>query len=110
MNCQNSRTQFVPPEVATRVIERAGEPAVYYSIFVPDNYTHSKPVPLVLALHFGGDPEGAGRAVLEILVAQAFQDLGAVIVAPDSKGGSLPFIRSTIRSSRFVRPSFISRS
>src|SRR5262245_31478971 len=84
---QAQRT-FVPPTVDTRVIERAGEAPVYYSIFVPDDYKPSKSVPLVLALHFGGDPEGAGRAVLEILVAQAFQDLGAVIVAPDSKGGS----------------------
>jgi phospholipase/carboxylesterase len=88
MNFPNGQTRFVPPEVDTRVIERAGEPPVYYSIFVPDNYVPEKAVPLVLALHFGGDPEGAGRAVLEILVAQAFQGLGAVIVAPDSRGGS----------------------
>jgi len=81
------QTRFIPPTVDTRVIERPGEAPVYYSIFVPDDYKASKSVPLVLALHFGGDPEGAGRAVLEILVAQAFQDLGAVIVAPDSKGG-----------------------
>jgi predicted peptidase len=82
-----SQRTFVPPNVDTRVIERPGEAPVYYSIFVPEDYKPSKSVPLVLALHFGGDPEGAGRAVLEILVAQAFQELGAVIVAPDSKGG-----------------------
>src|SRR6185369_15019054 len=38
-------------------------------------------------LHFGGNPEGAGRAVLEMLLAPALEDLGAIIVAPDSKGG-----------------------
>ncbi len=74
------------PNVDTRSLEPAGEPPIYYSISIPDNAAAAKPVPLVLALHFGGDPEGAGRAVLEILVAQAFKDLGAVIVAPDAKG------------------------
>jgi len=87
MKSASIQTRFVPPTVDTRVIERTGEAPVYYSIFVPVDYKTSQSVPLVLALHFGGDPEGAGRAVLEILVAQAFQDLGAVIVAPDSKGG-----------------------
>ena len=81
-----SQTPFVAPTVDTRMLEPAGEPPIYYSIFVPDDYKPSRPAPLVLALHFGGNPEGAGRAVLEILVAQAFKDLGAVIVAPDSKG------------------------
>jgi len=73
--------------VDTRFLEPRGEPEIWYSIFVPDDYVKSKPAPLVLALHFGGNPEGAGRAVLEILVAQAFSELGAVIVAPDAKPG-----------------------
>lgn len=81
------QAQVVGPPVDTRVLEINGEPPIYYSISVPEKYSPSKPVPLVLALHFGGDPEGAGRAVLEILVAQGLADLGAVIVAPDSKGG-----------------------
>ncbi len=77
---------LVLPNVDTRVLEVPGEQPIYYSISIPEKYVPTKPVPLVLALHFGGDPEGAGRAVLEILVAQAFSDLGAVIIAPDSKG------------------------
>jgi predicted peptidase len=79
---------FVPPNVDTRFLEPVGEPPIAYSISVPDNYAPSKPVPLILALHFGGDPEGAGRAVLEILVAQGLDGLGAIMVAPDSKGGA----------------------
>jgi predicted peptidase len=79
---------FVPPNVDTRFLEPVDEPPIAYSISVPDNYAASKPVPLILALHFGGDPEGAGRAVLEILVAQGLAGLGAVMVAPDSKGGA----------------------
>lgn len=80
-------TQLVLPNVDTRSLERPGEEPIYYSISIPDNYSPAKAVPLVLALHFGGNPEGAGRAVLEILVAQAFSNLGAVIIAPDSRGG-----------------------
>ena len=76
------------PSVDSRSLDPVGEPPIYYSISVPDHYVPSKPVPLVLALHFGGAPEGAGRAVLDILVAQAFSDLGAIIVAPDSRGGA----------------------
>lgn len=83
-----AQTPKPPPNVDTRSLEPSGEPAIYYSISIPDNYSASKPVPLVLALHFGGNPEGAGRAVLEILVAPALRELGAVIVAPDSKGGA----------------------
>jgi predicted peptidase len=77
----------IGPNVDTRSLELPGESPIYYSIWVPDDYRPARPVPLVLALHFGGNPEGAGRALLEILVAQALPELGAVIVAPDSKGG-----------------------
>jgi predicted peptidase len=45
-------------------------------------------VPLVLALHFGGAPDGAGRAMLDILIQPALGELGAIIVAPDSIQGS----------------------
>src|SRR5262249_42063894 len=71
-----------------RFLELAGEEPLSYSISVPDSYTRAKAIPLVLALHFGGDPEGAGRAVLEVLVAQGLAGLGAVMVAPDSRGGA----------------------
>jgi predicted peptidase len=81
------QTPFHVPEVDTRFVEVPGEDDIYYSIFIPKDYVPTKPVPLVLGLHFGGNPEGAGRAVLEMLLAPALEDLGAIIVAPDSKGG-----------------------
>jgi predicted peptidase len=58
-----------------------------YAISIPENYSPSNPVPLVLALHFGGSPNGAGQRVLGILVKPALEGLGAIIVAPDSMGG-----------------------
>jgi predicted peptidase len=68
------------------VLPQKDGPAIHYAISLPRGY-HGVPVPLILALHFGGDPQGAGRAMLEILIQPALGDLGAVIVAPDSVGG-----------------------
>ncbi len=69
-------------------LTRADGPAINYAILVPDSYSPSTPVPLILALHFGGNPRGAGSSVLQILIAPALGELGAIIVAPDSVGGN----------------------
>jgi len=69
------------------LLRRAGEPAIRYAISIPQNYSPSTRVPLVLALHYGGNPTGAGRGVPEILVRPALAELGAIIVAPDSLAG-----------------------
>ena len=84
-----------PPALAPGLHElklaRAGEPAINYAISIPANYSPAKPVPLILALHFGvggGDAAGAGSDVVKILVGPALEGLGAIIVAPDSVRGS----------------------
>jgi predicted peptidase len=66
---------------------RTADLAIGYAIAIPTNYTAAKPVPLILALHFGGNPNGAGSSVLNILVRPALGEIGAIIVAPDSVGG-----------------------
>jgi predicted peptidase len=76
------------PGVRDATLPRAGGPPIHYAISIPAGYSPSSRVPLILALHFAGDPRGSGRAVLEILVGPALTDLGAIIVAPDSLGGS----------------------
>ena len=68
------------------VLSQQDGPSIHYAISVPRDYRR-EPVPLILALHFGGDPRGAGHAMLQILIQPAFGDLGAVIVAPDSVDG-----------------------
>ena len=68
------------------VLPQQDGPSLHYAISVPRDY-HREPVPLILALHFGGDPRGAGHAMLQILIQPALGALGAVIVAPDSLGG-----------------------
>jgi predicted peptidase len=74
------------PGMHDEVLAQANGPTIHYAISVPRGY-HGEPVPLILALHFGGDPQGAGRAMLEILIQPALGELGAVIIAPDSLGG-----------------------
>ena len=76
----------VSPGIHDLTLAQTGAPTIHYAISVPPRY-HGEPVPLVLALHFGGDPEGAGRSMLDILIQPALGDLGAVIVAPDALGG-----------------------
>jgi predicted peptidase len=74
------------PGVHSLTLQRAGGPAIHYAISIPPGYSQSTRVPLVLALHFAGDPRDAGKAVLEILVQPALADVGAIIVAPDALG------------------------
>ena len=76
----------VSPGVHDLTLARADAPPVHYALSVPQGY-RGQPVPLILALHFGGDPNGAGRAMLDILILPALGELGAVIVAPDALGG-----------------------
>ena len=71
-------------------LQRADAPESHYSILIPRGYSVSKPVPLVLALHFavgGGNAAGAGRDLIQILIAPALGELGAIIIAPDSVRG-----------------------
>src|SRR6202163_2639953 len=78
------------PGLHSLSLPRADEPAVRYAISIPRNYSHSKPVTLILALLFGvggSDAAGAGGDVVQILIGPALAELGAVIVAPDSVRG-----------------------
>jgi predicted peptidase len=61
---------------------------IRYAISIPKNYSPTNPVPLVLALHYGGAPNGAAQGVMLTLVHPALADLGAIIVAPESLGGA----------------------
>lgn len=59
-----------------------------YTILVPAGYETGKPVPLILALHYGGTVKPFyGRGMIEGLIQPGLGELGAIIVAPDSLGG-----------------------
>ena len=60
-----------------------------YTLAIPANLTSDQPVPLVLALHYGGTVTPFyGKGVLTQLVEPALRDLSAIIVAPDCPAGS----------------------
>ena len=60
-----------------------------YTLSIPETLKADQPVPLVLALHYGGTVTPFyGQGILTQLVAPALHDLGAVIVAPDCPAGS----------------------
>ena len=84
----------LPAGVYPQKIERQDGKLLRYTISVPSGYSQAKPAPLVLALHFGTGrrgrgptPEFFGRSILEVLVEPALEDLGAVVIAPDSVAG-----------------------
>jgi pimeloyl-ACP methyl ester carboxylesterase len=64
-----------------------------YTLSLPKAVTSDKPLPLVLALHYGGGGTPFyGGGYLRILVEPALKDLGAVMIAPDcpGRGWTLP--------------------
>src|SRR5258706_130635 len=88
---QGSSDPPVTPGLHHLNFQRPGEPTVGYTISIPASYFSSKPVPLILALHFGvggGSASGAGGDVVEVLIGPALAQLGAIIVAPDSVHGN----------------------
>jgi len=80
----------VRPGLHNLVLARLDGPPIGYALYIPAAYSPTTPVPLILALHFGvrgGNAAGAGGDVLQILVGPALEQLGAIIVAPDSVRG-----------------------
>ena len=70
-----------PSNVQEQVLQPDGH---RYTVAVPHNYTGDRPVPLVLALHYGGIVTPFyGKGILTHLVEPALRELGAIIVAPD---------------------------
>ncbi len=85
-----SEGQVLSSGLHTQVLLQEPEPEVHYAILIPRGYSPSRPVPLILALHFGvagGTAAGAGRDVVQILIGPALAELGGIIVAPDSVHG-----------------------
>jgi predicted peptidase len=58
-----------------------------YTLFVPPAYNGTDPVPLVVALHYGGNVEPFyGGGMLDSLIKPGLGRLGAILVAPDVLG------------------------
>jgi predicted peptidase len=60
---------------------------VRYGIALPDDVDLDQPVPMILALHHSWEgelPDYFGVTFLVRLIAPAFEELGAIMVAPDA--------------------------
>ncbi len=63
--------------------------SVSYTIAIPRSYSDDTPAPLVLALHFGGQPSRYyGGYFMNMLVKPALRELKAIILAPTIPVGS----------------------
>ncbi|MGD8324362.1 MAG: alpha/beta hydrolase-fold protein [Gammaproteobacteria bacterium] len=80
------------PVRAQEIVTRAGTHELTlpgsgrrYTLVVPRGYRSAESVPLIVSLHFGGRvTPWIGRSLLEQLIEPALDELGAIIVAPDS--------------------------
>lgn len=73
------------PSVREEVVPASGQ---RFTIAIPDGYSPDTPVPLVLALHYGGTVTPYySKPFLVNLVEPALRKLGAIIVAPDCTAG-----------------------
>ena len=56
-----------------------------YTLVIPEGYTGTEPVPLVMSLHYGGNVTPFyGRGLVDTLIGPALGELGAIVVAPDN--------------------------
>jgi predicted peptidase len=79
------------PGLHELTLAREGEPGIGYAISIPPSYSPSTPTPLILALHYGigsRDSTGVGADLVKGIIGPALEELGAIIVAPDSVRGN----------------------
>lgn len=69
------------------------------TLVVPDSIEPSRPIPLIVSLHYAGEVTPFyGRGPLDKLFLPALGELGAVMIAPDARGGdwTTPLNESTV--------------
>ncbi|MBC8496964.1 MAG: prolyl oligopeptidase family serine peptidase [Anaerolineales bacterium] len=79
-SCITPQYEPVPPGI----YEIELDPSHRYTLSIPEDYSGEKPVPLVVALHYGGHGTPFyGKSILTDMVEPALRELGAVIISPD---------------------------
>jgi len=75
--------QVDPVVDESRKVLRVGDTELFYGITIPDSYQYEKPVPLILALHYGGMfSDYYGRSFARQLIEPGLDQLGAIIISP----------------------------
>ncbi len=86
INAQTEASAINAPGIHQLTLPGAGR---RYTLEIPERYTGQTPVPLIVSLHYGGTVTPFyGRGLVEGLIGPAFQELGAIIVGPDSAAGN----------------------
>jgi len=79
-----ARAGSAPAGISQHTLALPDGSTVRYTLSIPQGYLPGEPVPLVMALHYGGKVTPFyGRNILELLIEPALRELGAIIVAPD---------------------------
>jgi predicted peptidase len=85
------------PDVFRRVLHLDDGSAVQYAVAVPRDLDPGRPVPLILALHYGwrGElPAHYGEYFLRTVILPAFAELEAIVVAPNCPAATWHAVRS----------------
>lgn len=113
------RTSFKLPSLPEGVHEQSlprwdGDRPLRFTISIPAGYSGKEAVPLVIALHYGGEVTPFyGKNMIIGLAGPAFKDLGAIIIAPDSLTGdwtsakdeeSVLFLMDSVKRSYKIDP------
>lgn len=83
--------QLVPePGIYRATFQAPGGVTMRYAVSVPRGYDGRQPVPLVLALHPGGErfPYVGGAFMEQVVLPGFYYELDAIIIAPDAQGPS----------------------
>jgi predicted peptidase len=76
------------PGVHRETIDVPGRGSCRYTLSIPRNYDGKSQVPLIVALHYGGDvTPHYGKGMIDQLIQPALGELGAIVLAPDASKG-----------------------
>jgi predicted peptidase len=85
--CASMRTNADEPIFQEKIMKTETGMDLRYTLCLPSSLSKEKPVPLILALHYGGQVTPFyGKDFLDFLVEPALGELGAILVAPDCPG------------------------
>jgi predicted peptidase len=78
------------PGIYRATFQAPGGTTLQYTVSVPRGYDGRQPVPLVLALHPGGErfPYIGGTFMEQVVLPALYYELDAIVIAPDATGPS----------------------
>jgi predicted peptidase len=85
--CASMRNKAHEPIFQEKILKTETGMDLRYTLCLPSSLSKEKPVPLILALHYGGQVTPFyGKDFLDYLVEPALRELGTILAAPDCPG------------------------